>query len=118
MGTQRIVLGGTAAVGEAVRGALSARRVSGSDRYSTAAAIAADAFTQADVAYLATGANFPDALAGTAAAARDGAPLLLTAKACMAASTRDVLAALGVRSRVVLGGTAAVSEAAAALTLC
>lgn len=117
LGAERIVLGGPAAVSEAVRSQLDARRVAGYDRYATAAAIARDAFDSASVAYLATGLNFPDALAGAPAAARDNAPLLLVASDCVTATTRDTFVALGVTSRVVLGGNA-VSNDAAQLTAC
>ena len=118
LGVDRVVLGGTAAVSEAVRVALDARRVSGVDRYATAAAIATDAFDEAAVAYLATGANFPDALAAAPAAGRDRAPLLLTPRDCTTPATRAALTSLGAVTRVVLGGTGAVSDAAAQLTAC
>lgn len=118
VGTERIVLGGQAAISNAVQSQLGARRVAGEDRYATAAAIARDAFATAPVAYLATGLNFPDALAGTPAAARDDAPVLLAAQDCVTAATRDAFSRLGGTSRVVLGGTAAVTVRAAALTTC
>jgi putative cell wall-binding protein len=118
VGSERIVLGGPSAVSEKVRTQLEARRVAGPDRYSTAAAIARDAFADAQVAYLATGLNFPDALAGTPAAARDSAPLLLAATTCVTQATKDAITGLGATSRVVLGGTAVVSDEAADLATC
>ncbi len=118
VGSERIVLGGPAAVSEAVRTQLGARRVSGVDRYSTAAAIARDAFPSAHIVYLATALNFPDALSGAPAAARDDAPLLLAGKGCVTSTTRQAVQALGATSRVVLGGTAVVSASAADLTVC
>ena len=118
VGAERIVLGGPAVISEAVRQLLGARRVAGADRYATAAAVALDAFGTADVGYLATGSSYPDALAAAPAASRDGAPLLLAAKDCVTRATREALVALGVTSRVVLGGTAAVGERAAALQTC
>lgn len=118
LGRERIVLGGPAAVSEDVRLQLAARRVAGGDRYGTAAAVARDAFSGSSVAYLATGLDFPDALAGTAAAARDGAPLLLAARDCVTASTREAFRALGVSSRLVLGGVGVVSDRAANLATC
>ena len=114
----RIVLGGTAVVSDRVRNQLDARRLSGADRYATGAAVALDAFPQARVTYLATGVNFPDALAGAAAAARDSAPLLLATGRCVTTTTSDAISLLGSTSRVVLGGTAAVSDAAANLHVC
>ena len=49
-------------------------RLAGDSRFATAAAIALDRFAPADVTtvYLATGRNFPDALAGGPLAARVG----------------------------------------------
>ena len=118
VGSERIVLGGPVAISEKVRSQLGARRVAGSDRFATAAAIARDAFPSARVVYLATGLNFPDALAGAPAAARDDAPLVLAAKTCVTKATRDAVVALGGSSRMVLGGTAVVSDDAAALRVC
>ena len=118
VGEERIALGGPAAISDDVVTELQARRVAGADKYATAAAIALDAFPRSAVAYLATGLDFPDALAGASAAARDSAPLLLAARTCVTPVTRDAITALGASSRVVLGGTAVVTEQAAALTLC
>jgi len=53
-------------------------RVSGDNRYETAAAIAAKFFPSVDTAFIATGFNFPDALAGAAAGAQLGVPVLLS----------------------------------------
>src|SRR5687768_2820966 len=56
-----------------------ASRIEGADRYATAAAVSANAFAPGvDVAYVVTGTNFPDALAGAPAAAHEGGPVLLT----------------------------------------
>ena len=118
VGTERIVLGGPTAVSETVRAQLGARRVAGTDRFSTADAIARDAWGASRVAYLATGLNFPDALAGAPAAARDGAPLLLARRDCVSSSTRDALTALQTRSRIVLGGIGVVGDSAAGLEVC
>jgi peptidoglycan-N-acetylglucosamine deacetylase len=78
------VLGGAAAVSDAVLAELGGltgttpRRLAGPDRYATAAAVVQDAFPgTVDTVYVATGVNFPDALAGGAAAAVAQAPVLL-----------------------------------------
>jgi putative cell wall-binding protein len=80
----RIVLvGGTAAISDSVRGALArhartVHRVAGVDRYATAAAVSAYAFSgTADVVYVASGRSYPDPIIAGNAAALDGAPLLL-----------------------------------------
>jgi hypothetical protein len=59
--------------------------LAGGDRYATAVAVSAWRFrSKVPAVYIATGANFPDALAGGPAAARAGGPVLLVppAAAC------------------------------------
>ena len=80
---QRIyILGGPGVVSDAVAAQLDAyttgpvHRLWGPDRYATAAAVART-FWSRHPAFVATGQNFPDALAGGAVAGRDGAPVLL-----------------------------------------
>jgi putative cell wall-binding protein len=89
-------------------------RIAGQNRYETAAAIAAEAFPDgSDVAVLASGVAFPDALAGSFLAGRfgNGAPVLLTTKDALPDATKTALDDLGVETVYVLGGTGAVSEA-------
>ena len=98
-------------------------RVAGDDRYETAAQAAIGRFTvpsgswnrwaTSDVVYVATGAGFADALAGGAAAAAFGAPLLLTRPDQLPDSTATALDLLQPSMVVVLGGEAAVSGAVA-----
>lgn len=92
-------------------------RLAGADRYGTAAAISAAHFgPNVPVAYVATGRNFPDALAGVPAAGIHGGPVLLTEPTALPQATRNELARLQPQRIVVLGGWAAVSpEVAAAL---
>ncbi len=78
------ILGGTAAVDAGVEAALAGftsglvGRLFGSDRFGTAADVATSVFASGlDVAYIATGGEFPDALSGVPAAGQDEAPLLL-----------------------------------------
>lgn len=85
-------------------------RLSGSDRYATAVEISRHGWPDgADVAYLATGDNYADALAGAALAARTGSPILLTRRTSLPDVTADELRRLGVRQVVILGGEGAVS---------
>lgn len=89
------------------------RRVAGEDRYETAAALAADAFAEgSDVAIVASGESFPDALAGSFLAGRfgEGAPILLTQRDSLPESTTAALDELQASTVYVLGGTAAVSD--------
>jgi putative cell wall-binding protein len=62
---------------------------------------------------VATGLNFPDALAGGPAAAALRAPILLVAGTAVPAATTTEMERLAPRTAVVLGGTAAVAEGVA-----
>lgn len=112
------VVGGAGVVGDAVLDALrpyatsgSVTRVAGDNRFATAAAISADTFAPGvSVAYVATGANFPDALAGVAAAGSRGGPILLTAPSELSPETAAELVRLRPASIVVLGGAGVVGD--------
>lgn len=83
------------------------------------AARAAEFFpSEGDSAVVASGADFPDALAGGAAAAKLGAPLLLVPRPCQPAVVAAELHRLVAPRRIVLGGAAAISEVAASGGLC
>ena len=87
-------------------------RLSGADRYDTSAVVARTIFPDARVAVLATGRNFPDALAAVPAAAVNGAPLLLVPGECTPTTTGDYLTAdpyLG--GTIVVGNGSAISDA-------
>ncbi|MBA2316920.1 MAG: cell wall-binding repeat-containing protein, partial [Euzebyales bacterium] len=80
-------------------------RVSGADRYATAAAVAHLAFPDgAQTAFVATGEDFPDALASGPAAVAGDAPVLLAGRGFLPQPTREALAELGVQRVIVLGG--------------
>ena len=85
-------------------------RLDGADRYATAAAIAAATFDDADDVLLASGENYPDALAASALAGVVDAPLLLTRTARLPAATADAIEALAPDTVHLLGGSAAVSD--------
>ncbi|QDO89269.1 S8 family serine peptidase [Ornithinimicrobium ciconiae] len=109
-----VVLGGTMAISntvlqdvKAVTGA-SVVRWSGANRYETAAAISGS-FTSADVVYVATGADFPDALAGSARAGALDAPVLLVRHGSVPNATIAELERLSPTTIRVLGGETAVS---------
>jgi putative cell wall-binding protein/glucose/arabinose dehydrogenase len=88
-----------------------ARRISGADRYETAANVSRDSFPNgAPVAYVATGVDFPDALAAAPVAKAEGGPVLLVTRDTVPAATRTELDRLKPQRVVVLGGPAAVSE--------
>jgi putative cell wall-binding protein len=87
------------------------RRLGGSNRYGTAVLLSSAAFgPETDVVYIATGQNYPDALAGVPAAAGRGAPILLVADQLPGAVANE-LRRLSPSKVYVLGGPVAVSEA-------
>jgi putative cell wall-binding protein len=85
-------------------------RVFGLDRYETASAIGA-LWEDTSVAFVATGANFPDSLAAGAAASRFSAPVLLVNNSFVPTSTRLELERLRPQTIYVAGGPAAISDA-------
>jgi putative cell wall-binding protein len=91
-------------------GSVTPARVSGESRFHTAAAIAATSFDAAAVAVLVTGEDHPDALAGSFAAGRLDAPILLAAADHVPAPTREVLEELGVDEVVLVGGEGAIGD--------
>lgn len=112
---QIVVVGGTAAVGASVEAALhgfaeDVDRVAGADRYGTAAAVARAVLEVGGVVAVATGKNFPDALAVVPVAAIDGAALLLVGDD-ISVNTDSALRALQPAAITVVGGRRAVSNA-------
>lgn len=112
-----LVLGGQGAVSDTATAQISAQghpvtRIAGTGRYETAALISREAFSPiVDVAYVATGTDYPDALAGAAAASAAGAPVLLTARDELPGATALELRRLLPKKLVILGGVGAVSTA-------
>ena len=112
-----VVIGGTAVIDEAVVDQTRAivddvERVAGADRAATAASLSAATFAPGvDVAYVVTGAGFADGLVAGAAAAESGGPVLLVDANGLPDSTRTELQRLAAKSIIVVGGTAAVSDA-------
>lgn len=90
------------------------RRLAGGDRYATAAAISRSRFGGgASTVFIATGGSFPDALAGSPAAAKANGPILLTGRDSLPAATVTELNRLNPSRIVILGGTGSVSTAVA-----
>ncbi|HYI68077.1 MAG TPA: PQQ-dependent sugar dehydrogenase [Candidatus Limnocylindrales bacterium] len=117
-----VVLGGTSVVQEAIRNQLvpyassgEVRRISGSDRYETAAAISSAYYAPGTpAAFIATGTGFADALAGAPAAALRDSPLLLVKPTSIPAATQAELTRLQPQQIFVLGGGSSVSSAVGA----
>jgi putative cell wall-binding protein len=112
------VIGGAGVVSDGVLAALggyattgTVTRLAGLSRYGTAAAVSADAFAPGvPVAYIATGKNYPDALAGVAAAGATDGPILLTEPNALPAETAAELGRLRPGRIVVLGGPGVVLD--------
>lgn len=111
-----VVVGGSGAVNGSVlrdlrpyAGTGTVQRVEGTNRYETAAEMASYYPSGVRRVYLASGQDFPDALAGAALAANRGEPLLLTEGGELPSSTRTQLARLDPTEVVVLGGSTAIS---------
>jgi putative cell wall-binding protein len=90
--------------------AVEPERIEGATRVETAAAIAPLTYAAPAAAVLVTGEDFPDALAGSFAAGRAAAPLLLAGADAVPEATLDALEELGVSTVVLVGGEAALGE--------
>jgi len=120
------VMGGTAAISASVRAQLASlgytvvENYNGANRYDTAAKIAT-AIGPANVggiglaglrtAILATGDNYADALAAGSLSAAAKLPILLTTPSALPTETSAVLTSLAIKQVIVMGGTAAISDA-------
>ncbi len=106
------ILGGSgvipAGVEDTLKGlGIKVTRLAGNDRYETSLAIVkhfADPAAPYTKAALATGLNFPDALAGGALAAREGYPVLLVGSDAAAEQVRNYLQALLPETIYLYGG--------------
>jgi len=89
-------------------------RIGGADRFETAALISREfASPGVERVFIANGMNFPDALAGSAVAARDGSPVLLVSPTTIPGATAAELRRLDPDEIVILGGNATVGQAVA-----
>lgn len=79
------------------------KRLAGSDRYSTATAIAQEGWQQSDYAILANGENYPDALSAAPLAKKYDAPILLV-NSSIPDTTKQILINLKVKNVFIIGG--------------
>lgn len=111
------VLGSLGAVSSDIESQLKKKytvtRLGGSDRYATSAAIAKylseNGYLKTNKAVIASGVNFPDALAVSSMAAHQYIPILLTEPNTLSATTQEVLLELQVSETIIVGGQGAVS---------
>ncbi|MCS5713584.1 cell wall-binding repeat-containing protein [Herbiconiux sp. CPCC 205716] len=112
-----VVVGGEQAIAATVETALGTytdvvERIGGADRFVVSAAISKSSFgADRPVAYVASGEDFPDALAGSAAAGVKGGPVLLVRHDGVPTAVADELRRLNPAKIVLLGGPTAVSDA-------
>ena len=111
-----VIVGSTGVVSASIATAIAAlgpavERVSGPDRFATAAAVAARFAPDAAGVILATGIEFPDALAAAPLAAVDGRPILLVRPDLLPAPTRDAILSARPSSIIVVGGPSRVPDA-------
>ncbi len=106
------VIGGETAVSdEVMEVAGGTNRVSGAGRWETGIAIAEEFFPEPETATLATGLEFPDALAGGVYAALNDAPVLLTNYDELPEEVEDYfIGEEGIMNVSVFGGDGAVSD--------
>ncbi|MCU1461741.1 MAG: hypothetical protein JWO37_1816 [Acidimicrobiales bacterium] len=116
------ILGGPSAVSASVEAALTAKglktsRVAGADRYETALAAAQQPGPSGvgsvggqKTAILASGANFPDALAGGPMSFRSHLPTFLTKPDTLSPQAKTGFQSLGIQQVLILGGPGAVSN--------
>ncbi len=121
------ILGGGSSVSTAVAEAVDAipgvsiQRIGGADRWETAALVAEETRVRLlasgrslDGVYVATGRDFPDALAASPAAFVTGRPILLTEPSRLPTTTAEAIASLKVTHAWVIGGESAVGTTATA----
>jgi putative cell wall-binding protein len=89
------------------------KRLAGDDRYDTMAAIVAEAFdaSDTDAVIVATGENFPDALAASGLAGIADAPVVLTEGGALSEQAQTTIEALEPSTIYIAGGTGSVSAA-------
>lgn len=88
----------------------SVNRIAGDNRFDTALQVARTMFDNPDQVVIASGEDFPDALAGGPLATRYDAPILLTAKDSVSPSLLKYLKDTGVRKAFILGGNLVISD--------
>lgn len=124
LGTTSVtVLGGEGAVSASLASGLASptrtvERIGGATRYAVAAAVAARFPTGATSALVASGLNYPDALAATALAARRAAPVLLSGPVCADPAVRSYVSTRAPATLTLIGGPGALRGLVGSLHPC
>ncbi|RLJ90797.1 cell wall-binding repeat-containing protein [Planococcus sp. 11815] len=111
------VVGGEVAVSSAVYNKIGqsakVQRISGKDRYATAAAVVAKLYPKTiDDSLVASGQQFADALTGSALGGKQNKPILLVKQSALPSQTKDIINNKNVQKLTVIGGEVAVSKEA------
>lgn len=113
------IIGGTGVISDTIKENLQKKgltvyRLAGKDRYATSAEVAkkliqlkGEGFIRE--AYIATGENYPDALAAGGVAGKRGVPILLTKKDSLPQAVANVITSYSIRKTYVVGGEGVVS---------
>ncbi|HEX5466320.1 MAG TPA: cell wall-binding repeat-containing protein [Candidatus Limnocylindrales bacterium] len=112
VGQGAAIASGVAKQVQAVLPGAKVQRVGGANRYATSALIAGLFPTGQPQVYVATGQDFPDALAGSAAAGGQDVPLLLTQSDVLPAVVSQAIVRLDPPRALVVGGSKAVGTGA------
>lgn len=110
------IIGGLKSISKDIADALVAKgievkRVSGSDRYNTANELGKEFFAKPEKVVIASGENYPDALAGSLIAIKEKAPILLVKKDHVSDETIAQLKEMGAVQFYLLGGENTISTA-------
>jgi putative cell wall-binding protein len=93
-------------------------RIGGADRFDTSHLVNSQRFTSAPTVYVASGIDFPDALAGAAMAGAAKAPLYLSPSGCLPRAVGDDIVKLKASKVYFIGGTNALTGAVTGYTAC
>lgn len=120
--TEVVIVGGTPSVSSGIQSDLSrlvsVRRVTGTDRWGTSVALAADSVTDSPTVFLATGLNYPDALTGSVLSASRGSALMISPGWCVPNAVIARMDAMGTDSVTLLGGTPSLDDNVKRLASC
>ncbi|GLK17670.1 cell wall-binding repeat-containing protein [Herbiconiux flava] len=121
--TKAAIAGGVYSVSTGIEASLkgaglTVQRLQGDDRFATSQVVNRSAFTTSGTVYLATGYNFPDALAGGVLAGLTKAPLYIVPRDCVPRGVIADIGALKATKVVLLGGADTLGAGVAGLTAC
>ncbi|MCS5732752.1 cell wall-binding repeat-containing protein [Herbiconiux daphne] len=112
------VSAGIASSIDALSGVTSVQRMSGADRFEASLAINKNAYATSDRVFLATGTNFPDALAGSALAGKLGSPLIVVPSNCVPSAVRASFQQFDNTKVTLLGGPNSLGSGVEQLQAC